>query len=241
MGKVNILLPIAGNGKRFSDVGYALPKPLIFIEEERKTILQKSMESVNIEDANLIFIVRQEHINEFALDEFLKDKFGQEVNIIPVDYETEGAVCSCLLAEKYINNDDPLVIFTPDCYFEPRFDANIVDSVYDGVVAVFSSNSNAHSYVILNEEGFVTNAAEKEVISNNAVGGLYFYKRGNDFVKYANQMIEENRKVKGEYYICPVYNFFIKDGKKIGIDKNSKHVILGTPADLEKYINKELK
>jgi len=241
MGKINILLPIAGNGKRFSDVGYTLPKPLIFIEEEEKTILQKSIESVNIEDANLIFIVRQEHIDNFALDKFLKDKFGQEVNIVPVNYETEGAVCSCLLAEKHINNNNPLVIFTPDCYFEPRFDASTVDSVYDGVVAVFNSNSDAHSYVILDEKGFVTSAAEKEVISNNAVGGLYFYKRGAEFVKYANQMIEENRKVKGEYYICPVYNFFIKDGKKIGIDKNSKHTILGTPEDLEKYINKELK
>ena len=69
------------------------------------------------------------------------------------------------------------------------------------------------------------------------LGGMYYYKKGSDFVKYANQMIEENRKVKGEFYICPVYNFFIKDGKKIGIDRNSKHIILGTPGDLERYVS----
>ncbi len=232
----NILLPIAGNGTRFSSKGYSLPKPLIFIEKDNKTILEKSLESVNYENSNLIFIVKQEHVDKFKINEFLKEKFGSQVITVPVNYDTAGAVNSCLLAEKYINNDEPLIIFTPDCYFEPQFDLKKVDSNYDGLVAVFNSDNDAHSYVVINDNGEVLKAAEKEVISSHAVGGLYYYKKGADFVKYSKKMIEQNKKVKGEFYICPVFNFLIEDGKTIGIDKNTKHVILGTPEGLETYI-----
>jgi len=107
---------------------------------------------------------------------------------------------------------------------------------YDGLVGVFGSNNPAHSYVAVGAEGFVTRAAEKRVISENAVGGLYYFRRGSDFVKYSKEMISRELKVKGEYYICPVFNLLIEADKKIGIEKQSVHVVLGTPADLEKYV-----
>ena len=103
------------------------------------------------------------------------------------------------------------------------------------MVVVFNSDSIAHSYVTLDDNGYVTNAAEKEVISNYAVGGLYYYRRGSDFVKYSHQLIENNDRVNGEFYICPVFNYLISDGGKIGIEENTKHLILGTPEDLKKY------
>ena len=88
----------------------------------------------------------------------------------------------------------------------------------------------------LNEDGFVTEAKEKEVISNNAVGGFYYFRTGKMFVEYAKNMVQqENMKSKGEYYICPVFNLLLEDGLKIGIDRNSKHIILGTPEDLKRH------
>tara|TARA_Y100001938_G_C8094892_1_gene437437 strand:- start:2414 stop:3136 length:723 start_codon:yes stop_codon:yes gene_type:complete len=233
--KCNILLPIAGLGSRFSEHGFNLPKPLIEVEE--KIIVEKSLDSIEYSDCNLIFIVRSEHIEEFNIDSVLREKFGEDIKIVDVDYDTAGAICSCLLAEEYINNNEPLVIFTPDCYFEPRFDPSKIEDKYDGMVAVFESNSPAHSYVVLNEQGYVVKAAEKDVISSNAVGGLYYFKRGADFVRNAKKMVASNQKTKGEYYICPVYNLLIDEfNAKIGIDVNSRHVVLGTPEGLQDYL-----
>ena len=238
MSKFNLLLPIAGKGNRFVEKGYSIPKPLIPVSDG-KILVEKSLESVNIEDANLIFIVRKEHIDNFGIDSRLKQTFiNNTVTVVSVDYDTEGALSSCLLAKEYINNLLPLVIFTPDCLFEPAFDIDKAPDEVSGVVATFTSNSPAHSYVILDDDGFVTKAAEKKVISNNAVGGLYCYKQGSLFVRYAEESINKKDKTKGEYYICPVYNLLIRDGHKIIVDKNEKHFILGTPEGLEDYKNK---
>ena len=232
--KTNIILPIAGHGQRFIDGGYETPKPLI--EVDGKYLVEKSMESINTENSNLIFVVRQEHIDTFQIDEKLKDRFGEDIQIVSVDYTTDGAICTCLLAEELVNNDAPLAIFTPDCYFEPHINVSDIDEKYDGLVCVFESQSDAHSFVKLDENGFVTEAKEKEVISNNAVGGFYYFRTGKMFVDYANNMIQqENMKSKGEYYICPVFNLLLEDGLKIGIDRNSKHIILGTPEDLKRH------
>ena len=194
------------------------------------------MESIDYENSNLIFIVRNEHVKAFNLDLKLKEIFGQEITIIKLKNPTEGALCTCLFAVSYIDNDSPLIIFTPDCYFEPRFSIERVPSDYDGAVSTFNSTSSAHSYVQLNNDNLVVKAAEKEVISENAVGGLYYFKRGDVFVKYAKEQVQRNIKTKGEFYICPVYNLLIEDGLRIGIDKNTKHDILGTPEDLDFYL-----
>lgn len=235
--KTNIILPIAGHGQRFIDGGYSVPKPLINVDG--KYLVEKSLESVDISDAQLIFIVRQEHISDFAIDSRLRERFGKEIEIISVDYTTAGAICTCLLAQDLVNNETPTIIFTPDCYFEPKFYPDDVPDKYDGMVCVFNSESSAHSYVQLDEDGFVTKAAEKEVISKDAVGGLYYFRTGAMFVKYANDLVRANIKSSGEFYICPVYNFLIADGLKIGIDSNSRHEILGTPEDLEQYLGRK--
>jgi dTDP-glucose pyrophosphorylase len=181
--------------------------------------------------------VRQEHVDGYNIDTILKEKFGDDIHITAIDYTTDGALCTCLLAEEHIDNDNPLVIFTPDCYFEPQFNPKAIDEKYDGMVVTFKSDSSAHSYVVLNDDGHVIKAAEKEVISNNAAGGLYYYRKGSDFVKYGRQSIESNDRVNNEFYICPVFNSLIRDGGKVGIEKNTKHLILGTPEDLKRNSN----
>ncbi len=230
--KTNLLLPIAGNGQRFIDAGYKLPKPLI--EINGKTILDRSLESVNIDDCNLIFIIREDHVKEHNLNLVLRSKY-KDCKIVIIPGLTEGALCTCLLAEELIDNDNPLMIFTPDCYFEPQIDPKKIDSFYDGLVCVFKSSSPAHSYVRMNQfESLVAETKEKEVISDKAIGGLYYFKKGSTFVSNAKFMIENDMRTKGEFYIAPVYNLLIDRGLKIGIDKNTRHDILGTPEDLEK-------
>jgi len=239
MKKFNLLLPIAGKGNRFVEKGYTVPKPLIPVDSE-KILVEKSVESVDIENAHMIFIVRKEHIDSHGIDKRLEKTFeGNSVTIVSVDYDTEGALSSCMLAEEHIDNDLPLVIFTPDCLFEPVFSVDSIEDDVAGAVATFSSSSPAHSYVVLDDDGNVTKAAEKEVISTNAVGGLYYFKKGSMFAQYARETIDKKDKTKGEYYICPIYNLAIRDGHRIIIDRNSAHYVLGTPEGLEEFQKKD--
>ena len=228
--KTNLLLPIAGNGQRFIDAGYSVPKPLI--EINGKTILDRSLESVKIDNCNLIFIIREDHCKEHNLNLVLRSKY-KDCKIVIIPGLTDGALSTCLLAKEHIDNDEPLIIFTPDCYFEPQIDPEKIDEELDGMVCVFESDSPAHSYVLLDKE-YVSDIAEKEVISNLAIGGLYYWKKGSNFVKCGSEMIERNERVKGEFYIAPVFNKFIEKGRHVGIDRNTRHDIMGTPEDLEK-------
>lgn len=228
--KTNLLLPIAGNGQRFIDAGYSVPKPLI--EINGKTILDRSLESVKTDNCNLIFIIREDHCKEHNLNLVLRSKY-KDCKMIIIPGLTDGALSTCLLAKEHIDNNEPLIIFTPDCYFEPQIDPNKIDEEFDGMVCVFESNSPAHSYVLLDKE-YVSEIAEKKVISNLAIGGLYYWKKGSSFVKYGIEMIERNERVNGEFYIAPVFNKLIQKGGHIGIDRNIRHDIMGTPEDLEK-------
>ena len=231
---MNIILPIAGRAQRFLDDGYLMPKPLIMAKD--KHIIDWAIDSIkDYQDHNLIFIVRQDHIYNFGIDKVLREKFGSNVEIVVVDRVTEGALCTCLLAERYID-DSPLLIYTPDVFFGPQFDPKTIDTELDGLLLTFKANSPAHSYVKM-EDGLATRTAEKEVISNNAAVGVYYFKNGNDFVKYGNQMIDDEEKVNGEYYICPVYNRLINDGLKIGIEETKAMHVLGTPAELRFFID----
>ena len=143
--KYNLLLPIAGKAQRFVDEGYAMPKPLIMAKT--KQVIDWAMESINTKDCNLIFAVRLEHINNFSIDEILRQKFGENTKIVVVDHDTDGSVSTCLLARDHINNNDPLIIYTPDVYFQNTFDPSSINEDLDGLLLTFKANSPAHSYV----------------------------------------------------------------------------------------------
>jgi RpiB/LacA/LacB family sugar-phosphate isomerase len=233
--KYNLLLPIAGRAQRFLDAGYTMPKPLIM--SKNKHIIDWSMSSINTEDCNMIFAVRWEHINNFSIDDILREKFGDDIEIVVIDRVTDGSVSTCLLAKEHINNDLPLIIYTPDVYFEDQFDPNDIPKDLDGYLVTFKANSPAHSYIELDENNMAVRTAEKEVISTNAAVGVYCYKSGRMFVEYAEEMIEKNIRTKGEFYICPMYNLMIRDGAQVGIHEAKKMHVLGTPAELEFFVD----
>jgi RpiB/LacA/LacB family sugar-phosphate isomerase len=234
MKKYNLLLPIAGRAQRFLDKGYTMPKPLIMSKD--KHIIDWSMSSIDTSECNIIFAVRLEHINNFSIDDILRDKFGDDIKIVVIDRVTDGSVSTCLLAKDHINNDLPLIIYTPDVYFENVFSPSSIPEELDGHLLTFKANSPAHSYVELDESGMALRTAEKEVISQNAAVGVYYYKTGRMFVEYAEEMISKNIRTKGEFYICPMYNLMIRDGAKVGIHQVEKMHVLGTPPELEFFV-----
>jgi len=234
MKKYNVLLPIAGKAQRFINEGYTMPKPLIMAKD--KQVIDWALESFDTRECNLIFAVRLDHIHNFAIDDILRHKFGDDIKITIIDHVTRGSVETCLLAKEHIDNDLPLFVYTPDVYYQPTFDPSTVPEDLDGFLLTFKANSPAHSYVALDDNGAALRTAEKVVISQNAAVGVYYYKTGSMFVKYAEKLIDEDLRIKNEFYICPMYNYLIEDGLKVGIQQTEKMHVLGTPAELEFFV-----
>lgn len=236
MKKYNLLLPIAGKAQRFLDAGYTMPKPLILARN--KHVIDWALDSVDIKDCNLIFIVRVDHIYNFSIDKILRQKFGEDIKIIKVDKVTRGALETCTLAEQVIDNELPLIIYTPDVHFGPTFDPSSIDQEADGFLLTFTANSPDHSYSEYDEEGNVTNVVEKEVISKEANVGLYYFKSGKIFLKYAKEIISSNMLVKNEFYIAPMYNLMIRDNLKVKASNTEKMHVLGTPHQFEFFVKR---
>jgi len=237
--KATLLVPIAGKGQRFIDEGFHMPKPLIMVDGEH--IIDWSFKSIDVSEYNIVFVVREEHIRNFGIDHVLKNKFGTDVTIVSTDKITSGTVASCLLAEKYIDNDMPLIVYTLDVYFEPRFNLDAVGDS-DGFILTFKANNPAYSYVQLNENGTAARTAEKEIISENAAVGIYYFKRGSDFVKYSHEMIDKNLRSNNEFYVCPLYNLMIGDNKIVRTSQVEKMHLMGTPVELsffKRNVNKK--
>lgn len=237
---INILLPIAGQAKRFQDVGYSLPKPLIPVTGVPmvKLALDSLLPNTNPKDYRLIFVVRSEHEATFDIGGALRHLFRDwEVEIASVDHLTKGTLCSCLEARHLIDRGEPLVIYTPDVCFESDLDLkeHLVGSGLDGLLLTFKANSPDHSYVAIDERGLATKTAEKVVISNDSLVGVYAFRNGGMFLDYADKAITEGVTVNNEFYVAPMYNLLIADGLKVGVHRSEKMYVLGTPDDLNFY------
>lgn len=234
--KLNILIPMAGAGSRFLDVGYVSPKPLINVNG--KPMIQLVVENLNIE-ANYIYIVREEHRIKYNLDVLL-NLITPNCKIIGVDKLTDGAACTTLLADKYINNDNPLLIANSDQFIEwnsNKFMYEMNENKSDGGILTFNSTHPKWSFVKLNNLNNVIEVAEKKTISNLATVGIYYWRKGCDYVNYANSMIDKNIRVNNEFYVCPVYNEAILDNKKIKTFNVDKMWGIGTPDDLKFFLD----
>ena len=233
--KMNVLIPMAGAGSRFAQAGYTFPKPLI--EVNGKPMIQVVVENLNVE-AHFIFLVQKDHYEKYNLKQLL-NLIAPGCDIIQVDGVTEGAACTTLLAKEIINNDEPLLMANSDQFVEWNSNeclyAFTADSIDGGIVS-FKSVHPKWSFAKVGDDGFVSEVAEKNPISDNATVGIYYWKRGSDYVKYAEQMIEKNIRTNGEFYVAPTFNEAIQDGKLIRIKEIQKMWGLGTPSDLEYFL-----
>lgn len=233
--KLNVLIPMAGAGSRFAQAGYTFPKPLI--EVRGKPMIQVVVENLNIE-ANYIFLVQKEHYEKYSL-QYLLNLIAPNCKIVQVDGITEGAACTTLLAKEYIDNDAPLVMANSDQFVEWNSNecmyAFSADSI-DGGILTFEATHPKWSYAKVGEDGFVSEVAEKRPISNTATVGIYYWNKGSDYVKYAEQMIEKNIRTNNEFYVAPVFNEAIADGKKIRVKNIARMWGIGTPEDLNYFL-----
>ena len=233
--KMNVLIPMAGNGSRFAQAGYTFPKPLI--EVHGKPMIQVVVENLAVE-ANYIFVVQKLHREKYNLNSMLS-LICPGCKIVEVDSVTEGAACTVLLAKDFIDNDEPLVIANSDQFIEwnsLEFFYKMNEQNLDAGIVSFRATHPKWSYAKVDEGGFVTEVAEKNPISDIATVGVYYWKQGKDFVKYAESMIVKDIRVNNEFYVCPVFNEAISDGFKIKTFDVPKMWGIGTPEDLNYFL-----
>jgi len=236
-GDMNILIPMAGAGRRFAEVGYTFPKPLI--EVHGKPMIQLVVENLNI-DARHVFVVQKDHYETYNMKHLL-NLIAPNCEIVLTEGVTEGAACTTLLAKEHINTDEPLLMANCDQFIEwdsNEFMYSMQGDSIDGGIATFTGTHPKWSFVRLDDDGFVCEVAEKKPISDQATVGLYYWTKGSDYVKYAEQMIEKNIRVNNEFYVAPVYNEALLDGLRIKPYPVDAMHSMGTPEDLREFLDK---
>lgn len=233
-----LVVPMAGRGSRFTEQGYTDSKP--FIDVNGKPMIQRVIENLNFEfdsQFKTIILCQKSDFERYDFSIFREIVGHDNIEIIQVDGITEGAACTLLLAKEFIDSDVPMLSFNTDQMIDYDVDGTFFKMQnFDGGIPCFWGDSTDWSYAKTDEVGHVTEVAEKKVISNDATAGYYYWSKGSDFVKYAEQMIAANDRVNNEFYVAPVYNYAIRDGKKICITHVDKVYELGTPEYLKAYL-----
>ena len=237
---MNLVIPMASNSKFFSIEEYGYPKPLI--EIAGKPMIEHVINNLTqgVDFKKIIFIVKQDECDKYHLDNTLNLLTPIKPEIIKLRADTQGALCSVLLAIEYINQIEPLVIANADQLFDDGISAPIkkfMASDLDAACLTFNSVHPRWSYVRLDEQNLVVETAEKRPISRHAIAGLYMYKRGSDFVEHGMDAIKHGTSIDGQYFISPVFNEYVLASKKVGHYEvaNARHHTFYSPQKIGEY------
>jgi NDP-sugar pyrophosphorylase family protein len=234
---VNVVMPMAGRGSRFSQIGVTTPKPLIDVRG--KPMYAWATDGLPLAHARrLIFICLAEHLADRALEADIRARYGQyDPLVIPLAQVTEGQACTVLAARDWIAGSEPLLIFNADTYCRTTL-AGALQSLpqsVDGVLDVFRAAGDRWSFARVDDELRVLETAEKRRISAWATTGLYYFRRGADFVRHAEAMIADGERANREFYVAPLYNRMIAEGADIRANPVDDVWVLGTPEDLARF------
>lgn len=233
---LNVVIPMAGNGSRFANAGYIDPKPLIPVFG--RPMISWVVENIGV-DAQYIFIIRKdfEHAKDFL------NALVPGCKIITVDTVTDGAARTVLLTRDLIDNNNPLIIANSDQYVEfsaldfiCSFLYNPEEAVFSAKISTFDGLGNPKWSYAAVKDGYVTDVKEKDPISDYATTGIYLWRHGSDFVRFADQMISKNIRVNNEFYVAPVFTEALESGLHICISNCDKMWGLGVPEDLEYFL-----
>jgi HAD superfamily hydrolase (TIGR01509 family) len=235
--RVNVVIPAAGQGKRFAEVGYQHPKPLIDVDG--RPMLDLVLENFRSLGRPIV-IMQARHVDRYCADSLIRG-LAADAEIITVDGMTEGAACTVLAAESLIDNGNELILANSDQVVEAdlgAFVARMRELQADGGILTFRDDNPKWSYARVDDAGRVAEVAEKRVISEHATVGIYYFRRGSDFVRAAREMIRKDDRVNGEFYVCPAFNELVAAGANVQIHEIEAYEMhgLGTPEDLAAYL-----
>lgn len=234
---------MAGEGSRFLKEGWITPKPLI--ELHGIPLFKRAIGSVAVEGAPMkySFIVRKEHIDKYHIDEQIK-AILPEANVFFVEKTTRGAVETCLMAESVIDDADGIVVMDCDLEFRSKgYTEGIktilqqpVEQANGGMLVSFESLEPRYSYAEVDENMIVKRTAEKEVISNHALCGAYFFSTGKGFLSAAHRLLNEPVFTKPEFYVSLLYNYLLANGEMVKLATMEDYRSYGTPEELKRYL-----
>ena len=241
--QLHIIMPMAGEGSRFLKEGWTTPKPLIPLHGI--PLFKRAIGSVHADGIQMkySFIVRQNHIDEYGIDKGIQS-FLPEAKIFSVQQTTRGAVETCLMAESAIDDNDAVVVMDCDLEFRSKRFIELIkaelatfgENAEGGALVSFESESPKYSYAEIDENNVVLRTAEKEVISNHALCGAYFFSSGRRFKEVAHQLMNEQNFAKPEYYVSLLYNYLIAAGEKVYLAPMEEYYSYGTPEELKRYL-----
>lgn len=223
-----LIMPMAGNGKRFFSAGFTNPKP--FIDVNGKPMFVRTVESIGLEFDEMIFIVRKQH----GIAELIPDWYP-DAKVIELDGETEGAAITVMKAEKHMSDDDSVFVCNCDQFFE--WDSSTFSKIEDcdGGILLFRDKTRDPKWSFAKytqKTGVITRVAEKDPISDWATAGLYYWREWSTFVSSVQSMVDDDDRTNGEYYLCPVFNHTLRQKKSVcGVPITRMHGV-GTPEDL---------
>lgn len=235
---MQIIITMAGLGSRFKKMGYDIPKYMIEIKE--KTLFEWSMDSlINYNEyvSKYIFVVRKEDNSKDFILEKCADRNIKDVQIVEIDYLTDGQATTCMLAIPYCNENEEIMVYNIDTYVEAN-ELKYEDISGDGYIPCFHAPGNHWSFARLDENNNVVEVREKNRISDNCTLGAYYFKSAKLYkYLYENYYKDDKNKEKNEKYIAPLYNAMIAENMivKISIIDFQKVHVLGTPEELEEF------
>ena len=238
-----LVIPMAGAGKRFSDVGYEDPKP--FIKFAGRPMIHHVVSNLTSDlSVKVHLVVRQEHLVKYrsVLDEL---KTSVDLSITSIDELTRGTAETVLLGLQSLDKDQPIIIANADQIVEggiADFYNQASGADLDGSILVFQDRemNPKWSFAKVDVDGNVVQVAEKNPISDLATVGIYYFGSARAFERCALEMIEAGDAVNNEFYVCPVYNYLISQGGLVKSYKIAPTVMhgIGTPLDLERYVSR---
>ncbi|PZD95304.1 hypothetical protein DNH61_12185 [Paenibacillus sambharensis] len=236
---MNIVIPLAGEGRRFQEAGFHVPKMLIDVAG--RPMLYWALDSLLpfFQNHHFIFVVQQAHLNSTDLEQVIYRRCP-EAAVVALDRKTRGQAESVWEARSVMCQSDPLLIFNGDTYVGTDIGRALSEDAgsLDGLINVFQSSDPSFSYVELHGNELVRSVREKRVISPWATSGLYYFRTAAEYLRLVSQAVEEDVPAgEGEWYVSEIYNLMIRAGGRVGIDRALFCHPLGTPSQMDAFIN----
>ena len=232
MEKLHLIMPMGGRGARFFRDGYVMPKPLI--ELRGKPFFYWAAQSVlrDVPVADLRFVVLKEHIEDFRIDRRILEYYP-EAKLTVIPEVLPGAVLTCMAGAREIEDAAPILFNDCDHMFRSSAFAAFCAAgdfeAPDGALLTFRSDEAKFSYLRRDDAGNIVGTAEKEVVSNDAICGAYYFKNADAFLTAAQQYLTESRYE--EFFVSGVYDVLLRAGGSVGSFPTDVHISFGTPAE----------
>jgi dTDP-glucose pyrophosphorylase len=224
---MKLIMPMAGLGSRF---GEGAVKPAIDVNGVPMFV--HAEQCIGLDFDERIFITRVEHNLKPLVKEYYPD-----AHIIELDALTEGTACTIMMAREHFEDGSSFMVSNCDQHIE--WNGNTDWMQYDGAIACFDcpERDPKWSYALTDEQGFVTQVAEKDPISELATAGWYYWRDGRQYIESTERMIQADDRVNGEFYTCPTYNYLIEMGCQTVTYPVDHMQGIGTPEDLNEFLN----